>query len=249
MSSTSETGHVKNVAKFKSIISFCTGYGTAYNPSKNSIKLPALNTILTNAENSVTEVTSATTAYNNVVNARMIVFDPLKKLNTKILNALIATDASQQTINDAKTISRKIQGKRASKIAPTLVADPSDPESVSKKSISASQQSFDNLLNHFSRLNDLLATEPFYTPNENDLKLSVLNTLLIDMKTKNSSVVNYTTVLSNSRIARNETLYKKDVGLVDIAIEVKSYIKSIFGASSSQYKQVSKLEFTRPKKK
>jgi len=37
MASTSETGHAKNVANFEDLISFCTGYGTAYNPSKAAI--------------------------------------------------------------------------------------------------------------------------------------------------------------------------------------------------------------------
>jgi hypothetical protein len=77
MSSTSETGHAKNVANFEDLISFCTGYGTAYNPSKNSIKLPALNTLFTAAKNSLTAVTTASTAFINATNARVIAFDPL----------------------------------------------------------------------------------------------------------------------------------------------------------------------------
>jgi len=49
--------------------------------------------------------------------------------------------------------------------------------------------------------------------------------------------------LSNARITRNDILYKPNTGLVDIAIDTKTYIKSVFGASSPQYKQVSGLEF------
>ena len=41
MASTIETGHAKNVANFDDLISFATGYGTAFNPSKPSIKLTA----------------------------------------------------------------------------------------------------------------------------------------------------------------------------------------------------------------
>jgi hypothetical protein len=43
MASTTETGHAKNVATFEDLISFCTGYGATYNPSKATLKLPALN--------------------------------------------------------------------------------------------------------------------------------------------------------------------------------------------------------------
>ncbi len=50
MASTSETGHAKNVANFEDLISFCTSYGTANNPSKAAIQLPALNTLYSNAQ-------------------------------------------------------------------------------------------------------------------------------------------------------------------------------------------------------
>src|SRR3990172_11156005 len=113
MSSTSETGHGKNVANFEDLISFCTGYGTAYNPSKVNIKLPALNTLFTNAKTVLETVKSTKTIFDNGTNIREIGFEPFKKLCTRIVNALEATDASKQTVNDAKTINRKIQGKRA----------------------------------------------------------------------------------------------------------------------------------------
>jgi hypothetical protein len=42
MPSTSETGHAKNVTHFEQLISFCTGYGGVYNPSKVTLTLPEL---------------------------------------------------------------------------------------------------------------------------------------------------------------------------------------------------------------
>ena len=44
-------------------------------------------------------------------------------------------------------------------------------------------------------------------------------------------------------IDRNQTLYNPLSGLVKVAKEVKLYIKSVFGATSPQYKQISDLEF------
>jgi hypothetical protein len=46
MASTSETGHAKNVANFEDLISFVTGYGATYNPTKVPIKLASLTTLL-----------------------------------------------------------------------------------------------------------------------------------------------------------------------------------------------------------
>jgi hypothetical protein len=63
------------------------------------------------------------------------------------------------------------------------------------------------------------------------------------MKTLNAAVVTAASALSNARIARNEILYKETSSLVDISVDVKTYIKSAFGTSSPQYKQLSRLEF------
>jgi len=69
--------------------------------------------------------------------------------------------------------------------------------------------------------------------------------MLEDLRTTNNVAVNAATPLSNSRIERNEILYKKDSGLVDIALNVKSYAKSVFGVQSPHYRQISGLEFKR----
>ncbi len=78
-----------------------------------------------------------------------------------------------------------------------------------------------------------------YTPNEADLKVTALSTLYNELKTKNSAVVTATTPLSIARIARNDVLYKNITGLLDIASDVKTYIKSVFGTTGAQFKQVS----------
>jgi hypothetical protein len=92
MSSTSETGHAKNVANFNELISFITGYGTAYNPSKVSIKSDALQTLSGSAKNAIDVVNAARPAYSNAVAAREAAFSPLNKLITRVFNALKATD-------------------------------------------------------------------------------------------------------------------------------------------------------------
>ena len=243
MASTSETGHAKNVANFEDLISFCTGYGATYNPSKNNIKLPALNTLFTNAKNSLQTVKTTKTTFDNVTNTRIISFESLKKLSTRIVNALDATDASKQAVNDAKTINRKLQGQRADTKTPTPTPIPNTPIAVAKK-ISVSQQSYDNLIDNLTKLIQVIASEPLYNPNENDLKVTALNTLLTNLKAVNTTVINATTPYSNARITRDTILYAPETGLVAIAQDVKKYVKSIFGATSPQYKQVTAIQFT-----
>jgi len=70
-----------------------------------------------------------------------------------------------------------------------------------------------------------------------------LQTLLAELKAKNTGVINTYTAYSNARIDRNKVLYTDNTGLVDLALEVKKYVKSVFGAGSPQYKQVSGIKF------
>jgi len=245
MASTSETGHAKNVANFEDLISFCNGYGGSYNPSKAILQIENLTTLHSNAQSSITGVTNAKNAFTVATNQRQTAFDPLKKLCTRIVNALDATDATDKLVKDAKTINNKIQGKRAAdKPKPKA-----DSEAAEDKTISVSQQSYDALIDNFGKLIDLVGTEPTYTPNETELQISTLQTTLGNLKATNTAVVNAYTNYSNARITRNSILYAPTSGLVDVALEVKKYVKSVFGATSPQFKQVSKLEFTRPKKK
>lgn len=105
------------------------------------------------------------------------------------------------------------------------------------------QLSYDSKLDNMDKLITLLVSVPLYKPNEEDLKVNTLKTLYSNLNSLNSNVVSAFINLSNARIARNNTLYNPLTGLVDIAFDTKMYIKSIFGASSPQFKQVSKVKF------
>ena len=109
--------------------------------------------------------------------------------------------------------------------------------------------SFDNRIENFDRFIMLLSSIPLYNPNEAELKVETLKALHNQLKEKNTEVILPIVQLSNSRIARNKILYSENTGLVDVALDSKTYIKSIFGATSPQYKQISKLRFIRPKRR
>ena len=247
MPTSTETGHAKNVANFENLILFCTGYSATYNPSKSSIKLTALNPQLTDARAAINDVTQKVTTFNIAINKRQDLFKNLKPLSTRIINALAATDASDKTIEDAKSFNKKIQGSKAKKKT-TEAPDPNNPPLPDPKTISTSQQSYDQLKEHFSKLISLLASEPSYTPNETDLQLATLNALLSDMQAANTNVSNSYVEISNSRISRDQILYAENTGLYNTAMEIKKYIKSLFGATSPQYKQIGGIKFTKVKK-
>jgi hypothetical protein len=166
----------------------------------------------------------------------------LRSLSTRLINALESTDASKEKVDDAKGFNRKMQGQRASK-----KEEPVDPNVPAPKTISSSQQSYDQMIQHFDGMISVLDSEPTYTPNENELKITALQTKLQELKDTNDQVANAYTAVSNTRIERNKTLYKDDSGLVDTAVEVKKYVKSVFGATSPEFGQIKGLKFKKEK--
>jgi DNA repair exonuclease SbcCD ATPase subunit len=242
MANISETGHAKNVANFENLITNITGFGTVYNPSKESIKLSALNAQLAYAKNAIGEVNSTEPAYKNAVSAREAAFTPLNKLITRVINSLKASDSSSQVDDSAMTLVRKLQGRRAT---PKLTDDEKkaiEAEGKEVNQISSSQMSYDSRLDNFDKLIKLLASEPEYSPNEPDITIEALTSLYNDLSSKNAAVISATVPLNNARISRDQVLYTPLTGIVDISVDVKTYVKSIFGATSPQYKLISKLE-------
>jgi hypothetical protein len=244
MPSTSEVGHAKNVANFADIITYCTAYGATYNPSKANLQLPNLNTLLSTAQTEITNVATAKNAFDMVTATRQSVFEPLKPLATKILNALSVTDATEQTIADAKTLNNKLQGRRANTTPKNPTPENGNGGTPQNTTASVSRQSYDTLTENFSALIDLVSAVPSYTPNETELTIASLTNYLQELQTANTNVITQEVAYSNARISRNNVLYTKDTGLVDTAQDIKNYVKSIFGATSAQYKQMSGIKFT-----
>jgi len=242
MASTSETGHAVNVANLNTMISRLQGYGARYNPTNNSIKIPALQTLYTNSNNSLTAVSTTKPAFDDAVNDRQEIFQAMEKLATRIINAFDATEAvTDKMVDDGKAIIRKIRGARASK--KIINPNPDEPQQIS-----ASQQSFTQQLEHFSKLIALVASESTYNPNENELKNAQLTAFKNQMVTLNNAAINATTPYLTAIQNRNNFLYTPKTGLVDIAQEVKKYVKSVSTITLAEFRQISGLKFTRPKK-
>uniref|UniRef100_UPI004049F77C hypothetical protein n=1 Tax=Flavobacterium sp. TaxID=239 RepID=UPI004049F77C len=242
MASTSETGHAKNVANFQNLIEFVTAYGATYNPSKNSLKLPQLIALKATADAKLANTITINTQYNNATNERQAAFSGLKALATRLVNALQITDASAETIGNAKSFNKKMQGKRASASQTTT-----DPNAPAPTTISTSQQSYDQLIQHLAGLNAVLAAEPSYAPNETDLQVATVQAKIAELTAKNNAVSAAYANISNARIDRNQTLYHPENGLVETALDVKKYVKSIFGASSPQFAQIKGIVFSKYK--
>jgi hypothetical protein len=254
MSTYIESGHAKNTANFDHLIALLLTYGTNYTPSSPSLAITNLQTVLTNAQTALTTVKNEYNGWKNATNGREIAFDPLKGLSTRLLNTLVAVGANEQTIKDYKTLNAKVQGSKLTKADAGIIEDPNADAANKttlpvKKTVSVSQQSFDNLIEHYDKIIKLLASVPAYNPTETALKVATLQTMLANLKTLNSAAYTSYAKVSNARIARNKILYENPDALIVLAKAVKAYIKGKFGATSAEYGQVSTIKFVKVVKK
>ena len=237
-----ESGHARNVERFTQLVSFVTSYGADYAPSNTKITILNLQSKITASLAGIDGVSTFRAGLTVAVNERENAFADLRRLTTRVVNSFAASGAPQNAIDDAKTLKRKLDGVRAKALPQD---NPNTPDDESQGN-SVSQRSYTQLTEHFDNLIELLDTSG-YAPNETELQLAALQTYSTSLKNANNSVINSTTPLSNKRITRDEVLYADGTGLVDLAALVKKYVKSLYGAESPQYQQISGLDFSRPR--
>lgn len=263
MASTSETGHVKNVANFLKYNQFVATLGTTYNPSEPSLVLASLTTMQAAAKTKLDTVSTALDAWKDATNKREIAFNPLATFSRQLLGLLKSTSATQQAVDDFTYLVGKMRGDAEGKLTKADAGKVSNPEinSTSEEetqSKSTSQQSFDQKLEHFGKMILLLQSVPSYTPNEVNMQVATLQAQLATLQAQlatltalNAIATNATATLKSSRIDRNTFYYTADTGMLDIIKKSKAYIQGVYGASSQQYKTAISYKFVRviPKNK
>ena len=244
MATRSEIGHAKNVANFDVLIAFVLSKRAVFKPSKSSIQLPSLQYVSQNAKNAMKLVFDAFSVNNGAIAARKVAFAPFGQLITRVINSLESTDTSSVVDDQARTIVRKLQGTRATpkKTAEEKKALEAEGKVVNEKS--NAQLGFDDRVANFDKLISLLASIPLYVPNEPELQVAGLTAHYNNLKTLNDTVVSTHQSYVDALLLRHEVFYQQNSGLVDLAMDTKSYISSLFGASSPEYKQISKLRFS-----
>ncbi len=243
--STNQTGHQQNVINLGVVLARIDPFRESYKPIRNELSLYSLNQLKTTGESAIAMVTLAENNYKISTSERAIAFDKLDGLITRVINALRISGASSPTIAQAEAIVRDLRGKRVhtkpvESENPGITQSATDPDQVTLHKGSA-----DSRIINFNKLVRLLSLVPLYKPNETDLCVPALDARLNELKSLNSSLIAADAALDAARWDRNSILYKPDSGLVDIALAVKMYVKSVFGAVSPQYKEISDIIFSK----
>lgn len=233
---------------FKNLIDYLKGYGPDYEPTSDLLFIPALEAQYLVVINALNAVRKANSEHDHATNLREIAFEPIKKLSTRITNSYLATQAPIQSKKDVKSINYKIQGKRASDDNSVDPENEEENEQMPQSNgRSISEQGFDKLLKNMKRMESVLTVSPLYNPNEEDLKISSISALVVELTARMDTVSAWDVILSNARIERNKIFNEPDRGVKDVTKAVKAYVKSKFGATSKQYRQISGLKFVNTK--
>lgn len=254
--SKSEVGHAKNAANLAQLIADLSGFGPLYNPPRSELQINNLQQMYIQAQAALRMVTERGVMEQAITNERAQAFKALRPLVTRIINTMVACGLSEKTIADARAIQRRINGVRASKKSndntPPTNDAPSEETTMESeengnlavaKTISASRQSFDLLIEHFTKLLLLLQREPNYTPNEPDLQVGGLQAHEEYLRSLLQTATNAEAESAAARRQRTELFYEGPNCLVALGKQSKNYVKALFGVKSQQYKRVSKLTF------
>lgn len=244
MATTNETGHAKNVANYEKFIGVCVGFGAEYKPSLADLKVDSMKVQLTKAKSALKELKLAERTFGNETNNRELAFATITGLATRVIRSLESCGANELTVEDARSINNKLQGKRATPLTNQELKGEADP-ATEPKTRSTSQRSFDNQVDHFEKLITAVSAEPRYNPNELDLQVIHLNSILEELTIRNQLASQAENALNDARTKRNEILYADKTGICDIVTAVKSYAISAFKTSSKEYKKLTKFKFTK----
>ncbi|WP_404986813.1 hypothetical protein ACI513_07460 [Chryseobacterium sp. M5] len=243
MPSTSEVGHARNVANLQKLSQQVSVY-TLYNPPVPNLMVASLQGLYATANAKLVEVEDKRNANKNAIALRQTAFENLKPILTRIINRLEILGLMTGTLDQAKSLNRSIQGSRKKR---SVSAETDDEQPSTHNSISTSRQSFTQQAENFGILLQLLATIPNYNPDEDELKLTNLNTYK-DSLINATQFVDQTEAEFNIKlIERDQILYAEETGLYSIAQNVKKYVKSLYGATSPEYETISPITFKNQK--
>jgi hypothetical protein len=224
MSAIFESGHAKNVANLQKIIQTIITFGATYNPSNANISSTALSALYTNSSAKIDAVNATLQIWKDETNNREDAFRACTAIATQLLSALQSNNVSQQTIDDFSALVKKMRGDASSKPSKSEAEKISTADTASSEStsISNSQQSFDNKIQHFSKMVNLLQSQTNYTPNETAFQVVTLQANLTNLKSVNDAANNAKANLNAARINRNITFYGNTNSLLDIVKMTKN---------------------------
>jgi len=240
-----EIGHEVNEKNFGRIISCVESFGTKYNPSQSDLKVANLKITRTAMRIKLNSLYAVLKPWVNAVNERVVLFVSLEKLIKRVVTVIEQCDTPEETVLDLKATTSILAG-----ICQILNMEliPTDPTQVNDKSIlriADLQVHYNNCIANFEKLIALLSGEARYKTIDTDLTVSALTSFLSGMKEKNESVMKTYLIVESAVKERDDLFYHNHIKSgAALAVNVRRYVKNVFGGNSPQYKQIYQYKYT-----
>ncbi|HZK93394.1 MAG TPA: hypothetical protein VFC67_04240 [Prolixibacteraceae bacterium] len=219
----------------------------AFNPSDARLSIQNQKQVKVSGDKALLGVALAERACEDIATTRNIAFDALDPFVTRLVNAVRISDAPAQTIEHGDSIVREYRNQRATEIVPPAKTAEGSDEEESARTNKMRNSSFNTKIENYRNLVLLVNAIVGYKTNETDLTVEAISERLDDLKRVNSACITAEAELEAARKLRDIVLYGAKTGLVDVAMDSKLYVKSAYGATSTQYKSISGITFRKKK--
>ena len=231
----SETSHAKNVNNFGSLLVSIEVLGSYYNPIKESLSLPHLRTVHKQSKAVMQGVALSLSVYAAALDSRKKAWDGIEHLAGRILS--LCSETEDELEQDVNALLKTVRSKNA------LIAEQVAINQFTKFNAMLTQSSFEKRLESFDQLVNLISRSKASTVDNGKLLIASMEALQSNFRSKNMSVKLAEAALSTARYNRDMLLYKQENNLVELAKEVKEYVKDALGPSYTQYLQIMGTNF------
>jgi hypothetical protein len=237
----------QNVTNVSSLITRIGLFPNGYNPSRNEFTIPFLVQLKIGGEAVIASANAAKNVLQKMIALRISEFTGFGSLITRSVGALRISGALPKVIEQGEAIVREIRGERASNKHTEEEIAAAKEKGEDLKNNTQHNADFDSKVKNLGNYVTFLRTVDEYRPNEPDLTVDALAAKYQSLKTANDNCSTAESTEKAVRLVRDNYMNDENTGLVDIALGVKSYVKSAYGATSAQYKSISDLLFVKIK--
>lgn len=220
----------KTVGSFDKVLATCKQIGAQYQPNVAALSPAALGRLHDRAQQSVRAATQAQIECTLAIRARQKAFADVPKLAVRIVRILSADTQQDVQFEAAKLIRNKFYSPRKENVS-------ADAVEASPSTRATGRKSFDQQLDTFSKLVELIAVNESYNPAEPELTLIALRKKVALLSNHSQHVAEKQAAAQRARLERNELVFGKK-GIIMTGRAVRSYVMGAFGSFSPQAMQI-----------
>jgi len=223
----------KLAGSFDKVLASCKSIGAQYQPNVPQLSVAALSRLQERAQQMLGAATVARSTYRLAVSDRKQSFDGLTKLAVRITRVMsIHASENEPYLEDARQIKNMLYPVRRRSSLPVSGED--EQNAVVRKS---GRTSYDQQLETFRNLVELVARSGCYDPVEPDMTIGALLQKLAELRRLCTQVHTAKVAYKKACVERDQVFLGKG-GVLHVTRAIKRYISGAFGNDSDTLKML-----------